>query len=487
MPADNPTRPAKTDASDVPLCVDCDGTLIASDLLVESALRCVASQPANLLRLPFWLLGGKAALKRTLATRSQIDVAKLPYRPELLAFLRAERERGRKCFLVSAADSTLIEQVAAHLGLFDGTIASDGAHNLKGEAKAQRLVEKFGAAGFDYAGDDPADLPVWKAARKAIAVSASAATLRKLQQSNPPVMIVPRQEVTLKTWLRLMRIHQWAKNLLIFVPVVTSHRLGDLHVLGASALAFLTFGLVGSGTYILNDLADIPHDRSHPSKSKRPIASGEIAPLRALLVSMLLLLGAAAICTQLTPACVIVVAGYLALTTSYTLLFKKKLMVDVVVLAGLYTIRVIAGHTAGGIPYSVWLLAFAIFILFSLALAKRYAELVNPAMREGGRLPGRGYQPGDEVPASNLGTASGVTAILVLVLYINSPEVQRLYRQPLVLLALCPLFLYWIGRIWMLAHRGQLHDDPVIFALRDPKSYYVGALAAVVLILASLA
>ncbi len=282
-----------------------------------------------------------------------------------------------------------------------------------------------------------------------------------------------------------MRIHQWAKNLLIFVPLITSHRFNEFATLANTLLGFLAFGLMGSSTYILNDLADIQNDRNHPSKRNRPIASGEIAPRDSIVFALMLSGGAAALCLGLSLSCVSILACYTLLTVTYTLAVKQKLMMDVVMLAGLYAIRIIFGHALGGIPFSVWLSAFAIFTLFSLALAKRYTELINPAVRRAGATKGRDYKPGDEGPVSQLGTASGMVGIMVLVLYVNSPEVQKLYNEPRLLLLLCPLFLYWIGRIWMLTHRGELHDDPVVFALRDRVSYHVGGMAVAVLILAS--
>jgi 4-hydroxybenzoate polyprenyltransferase/phosphoserine phosphatase len=472
---------------DLPLCVDCDGTLIAGDLLVESGLGCLAGRPFDIFHFPRWLMAGKASLKRELAQRGNIDAATLPYREEVLSFLRAEYRRGRKIYLVTAANSELADRVAAHLGIFEGVIASDGRLNLKGEAKAERLIGLFGRNGFDYAGDSGADLPVWKAARHAIAVATSPATLKRLEGIKSPIRSFPAKSADARTWLRLARIHQWAKNLLLFVPLVTSHRWTDGPALLALSLGFLTFGFVSSGTYILNDLIDIRNDRRHPSKRMRPIAAGEIAPLHGLVCAGSLFALAALICQWLPASYAMVLGGYSVLTLSYTFFFKKKLMVDVVLLAGLYTIRLIAGHAAGDIVYSVWLLAFAIFIFFSLALAKRYTELINPAIRGAGIVHGRGYQPGDEVPIASLGTGSGIISVLVMALYVNSPEVQKLYHHPMVLLGLCPLFLYWIGRIWMLAHRGALHDDPVIFALRDRDSYIVGALAGLVLVAASLA
>lgn len=479
------TTEIDTSPIEVPLCVDCDGTLIAGDLLVEAILRCLHAHPAILFRFPGWLLAGKAVFKQKVAGLSEFEPETLPDRAEVVAFLRAEHDRGRKIYLVTAADQTLAEKVASHLGVFHGVLASDGRLNLKGRAKAQRLVELFGREGFDYAGDHQADLPVWDASRNAIAVAASAATLRKLKAKKIPALTFPRQEGRIRTWLRLMRIHQWAKNLLIFVPLITSHRFTEIPILAKTLLGFFAFGLVGSSTYILNDLADIHNDRVHRSKRSRPLASGEISPMQAIAFGCVLLAGGASLCLGLSRSCALILACYLGLTTSYTLFFKRKLMMDVVVLTGLYAIRIALGHAAGDIPFSVWLSAFAMFTLFSLALAKRYTELVNPAVRQGGRIKGRGYQPGDEVPVSNLGAASGMIGILVLVLYVNSPEVQKLYREPHVLLLLCPLFLYWIGRIWLLTQRGELHDDPVVFALRDRASYAVGSMAALILVLAS--
>lgn len=468
----------------VPLCVDLDGTLIHSDLLLESFLLLIKRNPLYLLLLPLWLLKGKANLKSQIARRVQIDGADLPYTKPFVEWLQAQKSQGRSLWLCTASDARLAQSVATHLGIFDGVLASDGQLNLAGVNKAAELVKRFGEKGFDYCGNHHVDLSVWRHARAAIVVNAGpalvaqAAAVAKVETSFAPM------RGGFKVVTKALRVHQWAKNGLIFVPVAAAHQLSDVHVLWQSLLAFVAFSLCASSVYLLNDMLDLAADRQHHSKRHRPFASGQLSLLFGLAAAPLLLVVAVLISLVLPIKFLGVLAAYYVVTLAYSFGLKRLVMLDVLTLAGLYTVRIVAGAAATAIPLSFWLLMFAIFIFLSLAIVKRYAEL--HAMRQQGKLKaqGRGYQVEDIALLQSLGASSGYLSILVLALYLNSPDVSVMYHYPKLVWALVPIMLYWVSRIWMQTHRGQMHDDPLVYALKDRISLLTGLAAAVVLWLA---
>jgi 4-hydroxybenzoate polyprenyltransferase len=465
--------------------VDLDGTLIKSDVLWESLMLLLKRNPLWLFALPIWLLGGRAKMKKEIAARVELDPANLPYHEPFLQFLKTERANGRVLILATAADNRLAQSVAAHLGLFSEVFASDGSLNMRGHNKGHALAERFGVKGFDYAGNSTVDLPVWQEARQAIVVNADDNLTRRaggLTQVGP-VFNAPKSAAM--ALIRALRPHQWLKNSIIFVPLFTSHKFDDSSVIGSAIMAAIAFCLCASGVYVLNDLCDLEADRHHATKRFRPFASGELPlPVGFFAAPIILCLSAvAAIFISWNFAAVL--ALYFVLTTSYSWRIKQIVLLDVFFLAGLYTIRLIAGHAATGIAYSFWLLAFSMFIFLSLALVKRFTELKNLRDQNRRESKGRGYTTADLELVAMLGVASGFIAVLVMALYVHSADVEILYAYPNLLLLVCPLLLYWISRVWLLAHRGQLHDDPVIFALKDPSSYAVGALTLVVLWLAT--
>jgi 4-hydroxybenzoate polyprenyltransferase/phosphoserine phosphatase len=457
-------------ADAIPLCVDLDGTVIKTDLLWESMLRLVARNPFYLFVLPFWFLRGRAHLKSEIARRIELNPASLPCHTEFVEFLREQHAHGRRVVLATASNHSLAECVAAHLGVFSEVIASDHHTNLRSRAKAARLVERFGHRGFDYAGNSNADRAVWREARHAIVVGAPRRDLPDARVFPAPGRMVPNL-------FRLLRPHHWTKNFIIFAPLLTAHQLGNSAHVRSAALAFVAFSLCASALYVLNDLLDLDADRHHANKRGRPFASGALPIPLGLVLVPLLLAGAAAFTTALPGRFALVIAAYFGLTTAYSYWIKRLALLDVFLLAGLYTIRLVAGHEATGVAYSAWLLVFSMFIFLSLALVKRFQELKT----YNSHSPGRGYTPGDLELIASLGSSSGYLSVLVLALYVNSEQVRTLYHHPLLLLLICPLFLFWISRIWLLAHRGQLHDDPVLFALRDRMSYLVGLLTLLII------
>lgn len=463
----------------VPLCVDLDGTLIHSDLLFESALLLVKRNPLFIFRMLGWLLRGKAALKAEIAARVVLNAASLPYNRQLVEWLKLEHLSGRSLWLCTATHSTLAERVAEHLGIFAGVLASDGQSNLAGDAKAQRLIERFGARGFDYCGNERRDLAVWSHANGAIVVSAGASLERAAAGVTSVVRSFPSQTSFLRAAIRALRPHQWVKNALIAVPLLAAHGSRDAHSMLAVLLAIVAFCACASSVYILNDLLDLEADRAHQRKRKRPFASGDLSIAAGLAAFPVLLVLGVLIALLLPVKFQLVFAGYYALTCAYSFGLKGRVIVDAIALAGLYTIRVIAGAAAAGVPLSFWLLLFSVFLFLSLAFVKRYAELDALRRRQGLRAVGRGYHVEDLAVLQSLGTAAGYLSVLVLALYINSPEVSALYARPKMIWLLCVLVLYWISRVWMKAQRGEMHDDPVVFALKDRPSLAVGVLALI--------
>lgn len=460
------------------LAVDLDGSLIKTDLLWESATRYLATNPLRALLLPAMLASGRAQLKSALAENTQLDVTTLPYRQDVLAWLQKEKSLGRRIVLATASDSRFANAIAEHLGIFDEVIASNGIINLRGEVKREALVSRFGERGFDYVGNDHIDLEVWKSARRAIIVSPPAGLAEKAAKITTVENIFEAAKPnTFALWARALRLHQWLKNLLIFIPLVTAHRFSEFDLLFNASLAFLAFGLCASSVYLLNDLIDSQDDRLHRSKCNRPFASGDLSILQGWLAVPIPLLIAAAITLVALPVhFTLALTCYYGLTLAYTFKLKRVLLLDVVTLAGLYTLRIIAGAFAIGVPLSFWLLSFSMFIFMSIALIKRYTELLDARQRGVTTMLGRGYRPDDLEMVASLGAAAGYLSVLVLALYIQDPVSLTLYHSPQWIWGACPILLFWVSRSWMLAHRGQMHDDPMVFAFKDRVSLVCGAL-----------
>lgn len=464
----------------VALCVDLDGTLLKSDLLYESALALLARKPWLLLLLPLWLLRGKAGFKREIAARVELDAASLPYDERVIEALRQTQARPR--VLCTASDAKFARQVAEHVGLFELVLASENGVNLSGPSKAQALVERFGERGFDYMGNAAADLPVWARARLAWVVNASAAVRAQAARSAQVTRELPPAGGGARAWIKALRLHQWLKNLLVFLPLLASHRFFDSAAVADAVLAFAAFSLSASGVYLLNDLIDLDADRQHPRKRLRPFACGTLPLLHGLLAAPLLAALGLALALAVNPAFACVLAGYYTMTLAYSLRLKRVVMVDVIALAGLYTVRIIGGAVAIGASLSFWLLAFSMFLFLSLAMLKRYTELKVVLGNGRSQANGRGYAVDDLALIQSLGSAAGYLAVLVFALYINSPESLALYARPQVLWLICPLLLYWISHLWMTSHRGRMDDDPVVFAATDRASQVVIGLSGLLVL-----
>ena len=467
---------------DLPLVVDVDGTLLRTDLLHESLLLLLWQRPWCLFLLPFWLLRGRAALKREIARRVSLDIDSLPVHAGLLDWLTAQHAAGRRLALFSASDQLLIEPLARRFGIFDLVIGSDGATNLKGKAKHAAICERLGAR-FAYAGDSRHDIPIWLECGVAVLAGNTA----RLQQRLPAsVRVAGRFDATRvgpASLLRALRLHQWAKNLLVVVPLLLSGKVGDPDLVFASIRAFLAFGLMASGSYLINDLFDLAADRRHRSKRHRPFASGDL-PIAAGIIAVPLIFAAmAAILVTLPPAFSVAAGLYLIVTFAYTARLKLVPILDMLVLAFLFTLRLVAGIAAVGTAVSPWLLTFSMLFFLSLACIKRYTECHSAA--DGALLPGRGYRAGDAAWLMAMGAAAGFSSTIVFFLYLVDPaSPMQQYPTPQWLWPICAILAYWLCRAWLLAVRGEMEDDPVLFAVRDRASFWLGALSVLAVVLA---
>jgi 4-hydroxybenzoate polyprenyltransferase len=469
-----------------PVCVDLDGTLVKTDTFAQALLLLVRTRPAAFFSVLRCASGGLALLKQRVAREVQLDPAALPYHQELLAFLKSERAKGRELLLVTASDVQPARAIAAYLGIFSDVMASNGTINLKAERKRDALVARFGEKGFDYAGNATDDLPVWEAGAAVFAVNPCNPVRRAL--AGRPVRFFEDRPPKWKAWMKALRVHQWTKNVLIFLPMMLAHELTTPSLYIDAAFAFFSFSFAASAIYILNDLLDLHADQNHPRKKNRPFAAGNLSLLAAVIAAPLLVVASLGIAQLLPPSFTFILLIYLAVTTLYSWRLKQLPLFDVLTLAGLYTVRILAGTEAYGIETSIWLIEFSVALFFSLALVKRYSELREALLAHpetiGSR--GRGYHAVHLPWLARAGIFSGILSVVVLMFYINSEKVVQFYNRPFLLWLLCPLLLFWIVRVWRLSMRGTLSDDPLDFAARDPQTWIIGILSVIVLISGSI-
>ncbi len=468
-----------------PLCVDLDGTLVKSDTLVDSVFTLIRQEPSALFKLPAWLALGKAGFKAKIAERVQLAPETLPYNQPLLEYIRTQHAAGREVYLATASNERLATAIADYLGIFAGVIATGSGENLVGSAKLRALEEKFGARGFDYIGNAAPDAVLLKQAKVAMLANPSAGLAGSLRRQGTSVgEVFQDRRPAGRALLKAVRISQWPKNVLIFVPMVLAHVLLQRQKLLSALVAFFCFSFAASATYILNDLLDMESDRRHERKRKRPFASGDLSGKTGAALFVLLLAASAALAGFESRRFLLCLGVYFVTTLAYSFILKKLALLDVLTLAGLYTIRLAAGAAATRVPLSPWFETFSLFFFLSLAVVKRYSELHN--LRRVGSAPrnGRGYQVDDIEQLRSFGTASGYASVVVFSLYINNPEITKLYSHPHWLWMMAPLLVYWISRVWLLAHRGELDEDPVVFALTDRWSPVFALIALVVMRLA---
>jgi 4-hydroxybenzoate polyprenyltransferase len=455
--------------SEPPIVVDLDRTLIRTDLLVESFLVLLASRPKAAFTVLIAIRNGKVALTTKLVEAAILDIAAHPLNQQVLAFLNAETVKGRLVYLASAFNRSYVALVADHLG--NHLLGSNASIQLAGPVEADRLCKAFGERGFDYIGDRSTDEAIWQLSLCAYIANALPADLATLRTSAPHAQALGMRASLWRDYVLALRPHQWLKNILVFAPVLAAHRSG--HALLASFLAFISFCFCASSVYIMNDLLDLRNDRAHPRKQLRPFAAARIPVMHGVALCPLLLIGSLAVAAFLPMQFVLVLVTYFILTCAYSLDLKRRLVVDVVALACLYGSRLAAGSAAAEVPLSHWLAVFAIFLFFSLALVKRMGELTDHLERGTGDPTGRGYRLDDLSVLQSMATASGYVSVLVLALYINGDVVGALYRHPDRLWFNFVLLLFWISRMILVTHRGQMHEDPLVFAATDRTSQLI--------------
>ncbi|MEW7006853.1 UbiA family prenyltransferase [Lentilitoribacter sp. EG35] len=470
------------DVKHVPLCVDLDGTLVATDTLWEGLATLLLKRPYLLFHVAFWVFKGKAYLKQKVASYTDSSAQDWPLRKEVLDYIEAAKQSGRKAYLVTGAAKATALELSNHLGIFDGVFHSSEQENLTSHLKAAKLVTEFGEAGFDYIGNSRDDVVVFDIARKGIVVSPDSAARRWQELNDGEEINVPLPSPN--TIFKSIRVHQWAKNMLIGVPLVLDHNLFEMQAVVAAIIAFFSFSFFASSVYIVNDLSDLKADRAHAKKRYRPLASGALSIPVAAMTWFALVAASISLASLLPVQFILILTLYAVVTTAYTFVLKRKLLVDVFTLAGLYTIRIIAGAVATFSELSFWLLAFSIFFFLSLALVKRYVEVSELGDDDNSNVVGRGYSGVDANMLIQGGISSAFAATMVLALYINSNEVIGMYSNPWMIWPLVPIILYMQLRIWILAGRGQVHEDPVVFIMRDWRSQLTMVMGGALLLIA---
>jgi 4-hydroxybenzoate polyprenyltransferase len=469
----------------LPLCVDLDGTLVKSDTLIEAIFRAAKKSFWQMLLAPLWLRKGKPFFKEKIFALARLDVTQLPYNEKVVAYLKDQHQAGRKIILATASPKIIAQPIAEHLGFFDEVMATDLETNLSGKCKAKALVEKFGDRQFDYMGNAGVDLHVWRHSAHADVVFGNQSLVNKAKELTQVNLVIPRPRSFFKLVKKAIRVHQWTKNALVFLPIVLAHKISDLVAIGQTMHAFFAFAMTASSVYLINDLLDLESDRHHPDNKSRPFASGELALHWGVLLAPVLLSFGLLSAAALSPAFFMVVFGYFILTCAYSLHFKEIALLDVIILAFLYAWRIFAGAVAIDITLSHWLLVFAGFFFLSLALVKRCSELILMDKENLEANPRRGYWVADLGQLVAMGSASGYLAVLVFALYISSEQVVKSYQNPEVLWLMCPFLLYWISRMWLKAYRGMMHTDPLVFAVKDRSSYIIMAIMALIWFIAT--
>lgn len=478
-------REAKKNIKKAPICVDCDGTLLNTDLLHEALFRLMRQAFFSIFLIPIWIVKGKANLKMQVASRVSIDAKLLPYNNALLNYLEIEKKKGHELVLATASPLKFAEAIKVHTGIFTSVVATEDNINMSGLNKAIRLVDLFGEKGFIYAGNDSNDFDVWRHASGAVVVNAPKSYIPRVNSLCPVIKYLPAKPIEIVEYFKELRVHQWLKNILIFLPILAAHKVNEIELLNNAILAFFAYCFCASSVYILNDLLDLPSDRSHPRKKNRPFALGSIPISHGVIIIPVLLILAIIASVKVSEVFLIVIAGYYLTTMIYSLSLKNKVVVDVITLSILYTFRIIAGAAATSITPSFWLLAFSMFLFFSLAMVKRYSELLIILSQKKVSASGRGYRVNDLPLLMSLGGSSGFLSVLVMALYINSLDNRGLYLYPIALWAILPILLYWISRVWLKAHRGEMHDDPLVFAIKDKISICVAGIMGIAIAIAS--
>jgi 4-hydroxybenzoate polyprenyltransferase len=448
-------------------------------MLLESLLHSLVKAPAEVLSAAKRLASGKAAFKAELVRSFEFDPALLPYNTTLLE--RLQQETGREIILCTASDQVIAQKIADHLNIFSKVMSSDGVTNLSRDAKAAALVEKYGKGGFDYVGNSADDLAVWAVADRAWVVNARERVLASARAQGNVELVLPRQNATIKTWLKALRVHQWVKNVLVFLPLLAAHSFADLGTLAMAIVGFFAFSLTASGVYVVNDLIDLPADRSHPTKRFRAFAAGKISIPRGIIAAILLFLGGIFFGSIVSPSFLVWLLIYAATTTAYSFRLKQVVLLDCFVLAALYTLRIMAGGELLAQSLSIWLICISMFTFISLAFVKRYVELDQQKGHGSTQIKGRGYLVSDAPLVMAFGIASGYAAAVIMGLYVNNPSVRDLYQSPEIIALTIPVLCFWNSWVWLKASRGEMDQDPVMFVVKDSLSLACAGIFAVIL------
>ena len=474
-------------SKDIALFVDLDGTLITTDTLLESIILLLKAYPLKIFSLIIWLFRDKAFFKDKVSKYKIPQADLLPYRDDVLDYIKEEKGKGRKVYLLTAANQKIADKVANHLGCFTGAFGSNDKTNLSGKQKLKRVYEIIGNAQFDYIGNSKADIPIWEKTNKIIMVNSKTVVKNKFKKSdNVQLINQKRHNTKFKIMIKGMRVHQWVKNSLLFLPIIMAHQFSNVNLLVAVLWAFISFSFCASAVYILNDLLDIETDRKHPTKKNRPLASGLMSvKIGVLLIFLLLLTSVLISIKMLSTTFLIILIIYIISTTAYSIILKQIILIDVIVLGGLYALRITAGSFASGVDVSSWLLVFSMFFFLSLAFMKRYADLILMKQNNQDEIAGRGYHVDDLDLAQKFGITSGFVAMLVLALYINSDRVIELYKSPILIWFMIPVLFYWLMRMWMVTNRGKMIDDPINYAIRDKTTYVAIMIIGIIMLLAA--
>lgn len=469
-----------------PLAVDLDGTITTVDTFHEGLLSVVKRMDIrSVISIMGQMSDGRAALKRRIATKSDFDPSLLPYNESFLTYLRAEKAHGRQLGLFTAADQSIADSVGDHLGIFDVVRGSDGTINLSGARKLAVIREEFGDH-FAYAGDSMVDAPLFAAASFSVLVGPRVSRLERIVGPSSVIdMRFPTPKLGLRVWTKALRLPHWAKNLLVFIAPALGFGMLDAMIVLQAMLLYVAMGLLASATYLLNDLLDLPADRAHPFKRNRPIAAGLIPAKTAVSMGLGLGLAALAIALNLPWATLLSLLGYLLITLAYSFALKRIAIIDVFMLAGLFSLRVYAGSTLLPSPATPWLLTFSMLFFLGLAMIKRYAELDRVVSSGGAGVISRGYISKDLPLLLAAGVSSGFGAIAILMMYLMAEQYPSgQYARPGLLWGLIPVILIWTLRVWHRAVHGRMNEDPLMFAMHDRFSINLAVLSVLIMFFA---
>ncbi len=472
----------------IALFVDLDGTLITGDTLHQSVILLIKRYPLKIFSLFCWITKGRAFLKYKVAQLIIPEPSLLQYKKDVIGYINKEKNNGRDVYLLSAANKKIAESVAGYLGIFKKVYGSTAKINLLGKEKLKRIRNIVGNNQFEYMGDSKNDIPIWSATSSGAAIDPNRGLKKRIRKFDNIKMInTMKKKAIFKSIIKEIRIHQWAKNLLLFLPIIMAHQFTETKIVISVFWAFISFSFCASAMYVLNDLLDIETDIAHPSKQHRPLASGEMSiKLGVFLIIGLIIISFSIVVSTLSTSFLIILIIYIMLTTAYSFILKQIMLIDVIVLGGLYTLRIGAGSVASGVGVSSWLLVFSMFFFLSLAFMKRYADLILMRENNKGKIAGRDYHLEDLDLVQKSGITSGFVAMLVLALYINSAHVIGLYKSPILIWFTVPVLLYWLMRMWMVTNRGKMTEDPIIFALRDKITYISMFIIVVIMLLAAI-